>query len=61
MVTGYPFTRATNAICARKPKTEALRPPGRRPGIPMRVLFVTYLVLVVGGLAYMITIGLIHH
>jgi len=27
----------------------------------MRVLFVTYLVLVVGGLAYMITIGLIHH
>jgi len=27
----------------------------------MRVLFLTYLVLVVGGLAYMITIGLIHH
>jgi hypothetical protein len=27
----------------------------------MRVLFITYLVLVVGGLAYMITIGLIHH
>jgi len=27
----------------------------------MRVLFCTYLVLVVGGLAYMIAIGLIHH
>jgi hypothetical protein len=27
----------------------------------MRALFFTYLVLVVGGLAYMITIGLIHH
>jgi len=27
----------------------------------MRVLFVTYVVLVVGGLAYMITIGLIHN
>jgi hypothetical protein len=32
-----------------------------RPGGLMRVLFITYLVLVVGGLAYMIAIGLIHH
>ena len=32
-----------------------------RPGGLMRVLFVTYLVLVIGGLAYMITIGLIHN
>jgi hypothetical protein len=27
----------------------------------MRVMFIAYLVLVVCGLAYMITIGLIHH
>jgi len=27
----------------------------------MRAMFVTYLVLVVAGLAYFITIGLLHH
>jgi len=27
----------------------------------MRVMFVTYLVLVIGGLVYLTAIGLIHH
>jgi hypothetical protein len=32
-----------------------------RSGGLMRALFFTYLVLVVGGLVYMTTIGLLHH
>jgi len=27
----------------------------------MRVMFITYLVLVVAGLAYFVTIGVLHH
>ena len=39
-----------------------LRPSGRlRASVLMRVLFITYLVLVVAGLGYFITFGLLHH
>jgi hypothetical protein len=32
-----------------------------RARVLMRTMFVTYLVLVVAGLAYFVTIGLLHH
>jgi hypothetical protein len=32
-----------------------------RGRVLMRAMFVTYLVLVVAGLAYFVTIGLLHH
>jgi hypothetical protein len=39
-----------------------LRPARRlRAGVLMRAMFVTYLVVVVAGLAYFVTIGLLHH
>jgi hypothetical protein len=32
-----------------------------RASVLMRAMFVTYLVLVIAGLAYFVTIGLLHH
>jgi hypothetical protein len=32
-----------------------------RAAVLMRVMFITYLVLVVAGLAYFISVGLLHH
>jgi hypothetical protein len=32
-----------------------------RAGVLMRAMFITYLVLVVAGLAYFLAIGLLHH
>jgi hypothetical protein len=32
-----------------------------RASVLMRALFVTYLILIVAGLAYFVTIGLLHH
>jgi hypothetical protein len=32
-----------------------------RASVLMRVMFITYLVLVVAGLAYFISVGLLHH
>ena len=39
-----------------------LRQAGRlRASVLMRAMFITYLLLVVAGLGYFITIGLLHH
>jgi hypothetical protein len=32
-----------------------------RAAVLMRVMFITYLVLIVAGLAYFVTIGVLHH